>query len=195
MLCVHSPKLYSLTILKIIIILNHTPKYRIRYSTIQPYSTIHLQALLKHDCINSVLLFLSLIHTSDNDYCSIETKVQVFIDQTTQSTAWEVHHYYLQHVANASRFLSRPIVATTLASSEATAPGLQAAVAGCIVLSVALILVLACNVILCGRQKRIAGEMVFIVSFFAKHPAVETVRNRFSFYLLTIVPYLFCKWF
>ncbi|XP_041961698.1 T-cell differentiation antigen CD6 isoform X2 [Alosa sapidissima] len=52
--------------------------------------------------------------------------------------------------------------AATSASMEAApaTPGLQAAVAGCIVLSVALILVLASNVILCGRQKRRTARVI-----------------------------------
>ncbi|XP_062394474.1 T-cell differentiation antigen CD6 [Sardina pilchardus] len=52
--------------------------------------------------------------------------------------------------------------AATSASLEAAAPqrGLQAAVAGCIVLSVALILVLASNVILCRRQKSRTARVI-----------------------------------
>lgn len=55
---------------------------------------------------------------------------------------------------------SFPILgAATLASPGEAAPGLQAAVAGCIMLSVALILALASNIILCGRYRRKAGEI------------------------------------
>ncbi|XP_031432134.1 uncharacterized protein LOC116222410 [Clupea harengus] len=46
-------------------------------------------------------------------------------------------------------------------SLKAVDPGLQAAVAGCIVLTVALILVLASNVILCRQQKKSAASVIY----------------------------------
>ena len=114
------------------------------------YSVLHTQTLFKKGCWNSVIFF----HFHSFFWQWIAQKLHLCLQ----------HNMQVQTIARSAWCKLQPVSFLTLAAAatdslKAVDPGLQAAVAGCIVLTVALILVLASNVILCRQQKKSAGEI------------------------------------